>query len=100
MSGVPTASGGDWLRLIADPVRLEIVHALAETDEATASELVGRGVSSGQTLRRHLDALVSLGLVSRRATESDGITPGRPASRFSLPDDVRSSVRLTLGIQG
>jgi DNA-binding transcriptional ArsR family regulator len=88
-----------WLRQIADPVRLEIIQALAKRGEATAAELAGVGVSSKPTLRRHLDALVSVGLVRRHSSESDGTTPGRPPVRFSLSSDVRESVCAVLEIR-
>lgn len=87
-----------WLKLIADPVRLEIIHALAQTDEATAAQLATTGASSKPTLRRHLNALVSLGLVHCHRCESDGLTTGRPPIRFSLSTDIRASVLTVLDI--
>lgn len=87
-----------WLQLIADPVRLEIVRALASISEATAADLADSSASSKPTLRRHLDALVSVGLVQRHCSESDGQTPGRPPVRFSLPAEVRTSIRTILAI--
>lgn len=85
--------------MIADPVRLEIVKALARTPEATASELARSGLSSGPTLRRHLDALVTLGLVQSHHSESDGQTRGRPPVRFSLSPDTRASVCKVFGFE-
>lgn len=82
-----------WLDLVANPVRLEILRVLSMSGDATMAELAMYGTTSEPTLRRHLDALVSVGLVDRRCVESDGQTPGRPASRFSLPSQVRDSVR-------
>jgi predicted ArsR family transcriptional regulator len=82
-----------WLDMVADPVRLHIVHALSEIEEATAADLVGSVQASGQTLRRHLESLVAVGMIEERPGESDGETPGRPAARFSLRDEVRESVR-------
>jgi predicted ArsR family transcriptional regulator len=82
-----------WLDVVADPVRIHILRALSEVAEATASDLAVNGMSSNQTLRRHLDAMVTLGVIEERPGQSDGETPGRPAARFSLPNEVRESVR-------
>ncbi|HVQ59614.1 MAG TPA: helix-turn-helix domain-containing protein [Solirubrobacterales bacterium] len=80
---------------IADPVRLGLVRCLAEGREATAAELSGRCQASGSTIRRHLEALVSSGIVAEVAGASDGVTPGRPAAPFSLRPEARESlVRL------
>ena len=81
-----------WLDVIADPVRLQIFRALSEVGEATASELALRSPASYQTLRRHLDALETFGVIQARPGVSDGETGGRPAARFSLTPDVRESV--------
>lgn len=91
-------SGSIWLAGIADPVRLYILCALSEMGEATAADLAAEGQASPQTLRRHLEALVALGVIRERPGESDGETPGRPPARFSLPADVRQGVRAALGI--
>jgi DNA-binding transcriptional ArsR family regulator len=82
--------------MIADPVRLSIVRSLSQVEEATAADLAIWGQASSQTLRRHLDALVSLGVIREHAARSDGETPGRPAAHFSLPAEMRESVRSTL----
>jgi len=82
-----------WLEVIADPVRLGILRSLSQVSEATASDLASWGQASSQTLRRHLEALVSLGVIREHPARSDGETPGRPAARFSLSGEVRESVR-------
>jgi DNA-binding transcriptional ArsR family regulator len=82
--------------VIADPVRLGILRSLSQTEEATAAELAEWGQASSQTLRRHLDALVALGVLREHAARSDGETPGRPAAHFSLPAEMRESVRSVL----
>jgi predicted ArsR family transcriptional regulator len=78
--------------VVADPVRLHILRALSDVSEATVTELIALGSTSGQTLRRHLDDLVAVGVIQERPGQSDGETPGRPAARFSLHPDVRESV--------
>jgi DNA-binding transcriptional ArsR family regulator len=85
-----------WLEVIADPVRLGILRSLSQVEEATAADLATQGQASSQTLRRHLDALVSLGVIREHPAQSDGETPGRPAARFSLPAEMRESVRWAL----
>jgi predicted ArsR family transcriptional regulator len=77
---------------IAEPVRLGLVRCLAETGEATAAELSERCQASGTTIRRHLEALVSSGIVTEAPGASDGATPGRPAARFSLRPEARESL--------
>jgi predicted ArsR family transcriptional regulator len=85
------------LDVIADPVRLGLVRCLAEGREATAAELSGRCQASGQTIRRHLEALVSSGIVVETVGMTDGATPGRPAARFSLHPEARESLARVFG---
>ena len=85
-----------WLEVVADPTRLGILRSLSRVDEATTSDLASQGPASSQTLRRHLDALVCLGVIEEHAAESDGETPGRPATRYSLRPELRESVRAVL----
>jgi len=85
-----------WLEVIADPIRLTILRSLSQVEEATASDLATWSQASSQTLRRHLEALVSLGVIREHPARSDGETPGRPPARFSLPAEMRESVRAVL----
>ena len=84
-----------WLDMVAEPTRLHIIRTLSQSADATALELAEGGCSY-HTLRRHLDALVSAGVVAERLGESDGQTPGRPPSRFSLSPEIRKSVAAAL----
>jgi predicted ArsR family transcriptional regulator len=86
-----------WLNVIADPVRLQILCSLSQVPEATASELAIGNQASYRTLRRHLEALEVFGVIQARPGQSDGETSGRPATRFSLPPDIRESVRSVFG---
>jgi predicted ArsR family transcriptional regulator len=95
----PSALLAGLLDSIADPIRLGLVRCLAEAGEATAAELSGGCQASGQTIRRHLEALVSSGIVTATAGASDGATPGRPAARFSLCPEMRESM-ASLGAIG
>jgi DNA-binding transcriptional ArsR family regulator len=87
------ATAARWLEVIADPIRLGILRSLSQVGEATISDLADWGQASSQTLRRHLEALVNLGVIDEHPARSDGETPGRPAARFSLPYEVGRSVR-------
>lgn len=94
--GTDLRQAARWLEVIADPVRLGILRSLSQVSEATTSDLAAWGQASSQTLRRHLEALVSLGVIREHPARSDGETPGRPAVHFSLPSEVRESVRSVL----
>ncbi len=83
---------------MVDPVKLHIVSVLNEFGEATTADLTASGRASDQTLRRHLDALVALGVIDEIPGQSDGETPGRPAARFVLSPRVRSSVQSVLSV--
>jgi predicted ArsR family transcriptional regulator len=85
--------GFRWLEVVADPIRLSILRSLSETDAATATDLAARGQASIHTIRRHLDALLALGVVHEDPGESDGQSPGRPAARFRLEAEIRESLR-------
>lgn len=81
-----------WLIAIADPVRLQIVRCLSQTGDATVTDLAVRSRASCQTVRRHLAALETIGVIESQPGRGDGETPGRPAARFSLPPEIRKSV--------
>lgn len=81
-----------WAAILADPARLEVLRALCELGTATTAELRERCHCSDPTVRRHLDALESLGLVREQAGERDGLTPGRPARRYTLGAETAARV--------
>jgi predicted ArsR family transcriptional regulator len=83
--------------VVADPVRLQILRVLSQVSDATVTELATHSSASYQTLRRHLDALETCGVIREQPGVSDGETSGRPAARFSLSPDVRESVRSATG---
>jgi len=83
---------GGWLYGVADPVRLGVLRGLTAVERATAAELAARCQASMPTLRRHLEALVAVGLIEQQVGESDGETQGRPAARFRLNPQLRPSV--------
>jgi len=69
---------------------------LSEAEHASTAELARECQASVATLRRHLEALVTIGLLEQVAAESDGMTTGRPAIRYSLSPSIRASVREVL----
>lgn len=97
LEGTATPRATGWLEVIADPIRLGIMRSLSDVADATTSDLAAWGPASSQTLRRHLEVLVSLGVIQEHPACSDGETPGRPAVRFSLAAEVRESVRAVFG---
>lgn len=96
--GVSQSSRFDWLEGIADPVKLGVVRALALTRPATVSQIAKRCQASVPTVRRHLSALVAMGIVIEEDGESNGSTVGRPAIRYTLPGSVLRSVQEFLAL--
>lgn len=92
-----TARRSNWLDVIADPVRLQILRGLSQVPDASASELADRSPANYRTLRRHLEALEALRVIQSRPGVSDGETSGRPAARFSLTPEVRESICSVFG---
>lgn len=88
---------GDWLGAVADPIRVHILRSLSQVGIATAADLAATSAASHQTLRRHLEALVTTGVLDEHPGESDGETPGRPASRFSLSPRSRATIKRFFG---
>jgi DNA-binding transcriptional ArsR family regulator len=87
-----------WLDVLLDPLRLEILYLLSNLAEATAAELTSQTHASGPTLRKHLEVLVAGNLVRERRGESDGLTPGRPPTRFSVDPNVRESAEALFSV--
>jgi predicted ArsR family transcriptional regulator len=75
---------------IADPVRLEVIQFLTRMKRATAAQLGENCAASTPTLRRHLGALVAIGVIIEEAVTGDGVTPGRPATSFSLTPEMHA----------
>lgn len=66
---------------------------LLEAELASATELAELlPAVSPRSLRRQLETLVTLGLVHAETGESDGMTNGRPATRFFLDADVDEAI--------
>jgi len=70
--------------VIADPVRLRVLRHLAESGRATARELADAAEVHVNTVRPHLQALESAGVIRTDRAASEG--PGRPAVDYLLSD--------------
>jgi len=75
--------------VLGDPIRLRLLEGLVSLGEASAAELGEQAKASEPALRRHLETMVTLGLAVERRGASDGLTPGRPAARYTLVPEVR-----------
>jgi predicted ArsR family transcriptional regulator len=78
-----------WLEVLADPIRLNVLLVLSTTGSGTAADIAGFCHASQRTVKRHLHALVALGLAREVGPESDGERRGRPPTRFILDNAVR-----------
>jgi predicted ArsR family transcriptional regulator len=81
-----------WASVLADPIRLTVLRLLHRLGTADVRELAARAHTSNRTLRRHLEALVALGLVHQVDPERDSLKPGRPATQFLLDPQAREDL--------
>jgi predicted ArsR family transcriptional regulator len=82
-----------WLAAIADPTKLALLRALARSGmPTTVSQLADDCEASAATIRRHLEALVALNVVTQEDVGSVGRHGGRPATRYGLPSSTQTSV--------
>lgn len=75
--------------MLTDPVRFPLLAALSEGAALTAADMARRCHISDRAVRRQLGGLIAVGLVQEHPGEPDGLTPGRPPSRFALDPAVR-----------
>lgn len=86
-----------WLAGIGSPIRLHILCFLAEAPEASVAELLAGGVpGSPSAVRRHLRALVSMGLVREIPSLWAEGRAGRPAARFTVEAALTERVRALI----
>jgi len=95
---VEKISLSSWLTVLVDPVRLSILRSLCELQTATMADLRQRCHTSDSTIRRHLDSLESLELVREYRGKRDGLTPGRPARRYTLDNGTATRISELLEI--
>ena len=82
-----------WAAVLTDPIRLSVLRALCELGPATIIELCRHCHGSDPTVRRHLEALEAIGLVREQPGERDGMTPGRPARRYTIDTEAAGKMK-------
>lgn len=99
MAEVPdTTLHWSWAAILTDPVRMAVLRGLCDLRTATIAELRDRCHTSDPTVRRHLDSLEVLGLVREQPGERDGLTPGRPARRFTIDGTAATRLRALFDV--
>jgi predicted ArsR family transcriptional regulator len=86
------------MAVFADPIRLTILQLLHRRDTASVRELAAAAHSSDRTLRRHLDALIAMGIAHEVEGERESIRPGRPPNVFLLDPAVREDLGALFAI--
>jgi DNA-binding transcriptional ArsR family regulator len=85
------------LEAVANPIRLRIVRHLSEHESASLDELSAAVNAQRNTVRSHLRALMSAGVVARMPGEPEGRL-GRPPARYCLERrEVRRGAAATPG---
>jgi hypothetical protein len=85
-----------WVPLLTDPVRFTVLQVLCKGTALTAAELSRSSHISERAVRRQLEGLVAMGLVQEHQGERDGLTPGRPPSRFALHPGARRKLEALI----
>jgi len=87
-----------WLGILGDPIRVRLLEQLGDGEEASTAELSESVKVSGAALRRHLEAMVLLGIAVERRGIRNGLSPGRPSVRYRLAPDVRERAARLLAL--
>lgn len=80
-----------WFAVLTNPGRLRILQSLTIRNDVSVADLLAHSHMSDHALRRHLAAMVELGIVRVHRENRDGLTRGRPAARFILDATVREN---------
>jgi DNA-binding transcriptional ArsR family regulator len=83
MVGLVVSQAG-WLDAVANPIRLRIVRFLNRRESASLHELAEAVDAQRNTVRVHLRALMSAGVVVRLPGRPEGGRLGRPPARYRL----------------
>lgn len=78
-----------WHEVMTDAVRLDVLFALTSVGSGSAGEIAQCCHASERTVKRHLQALVALGVARVGASGRDGERPGRPPTRYVIDGAVR-----------
>lgn len=73
-----------WVPILTNQVCLTVLGGLCRAPLLTAGELSDRTHFSDRPVRRHMELLIQAGVVHECPGERDGLTPGRPASRYAV----------------
>jgi predicted ArsR family transcriptional regulator len=84
------------LEAVADPLRLRVLHHLAEVPGATLPELAAAAGVHLNTIRPHVVALDAAGVLTRERRPHEG--RGRPAVVYRLADDWTAPTTDFLGL--
>jgi ArsR family transcriptional regulator len=85
-------------RVLADPMRLEILHQIGD-DERTVTEIVERTGGSQSNVSKHLATLLAHGLVRRRREGTSAYYSITEQSIFQLCDHVCGGIERSLAGQ-
>lgn len=77
-----------WLPIFADPARLTTLALLHRCGIASVRDLATHAHTSTRTLRRHLDALVAVGVARAIQDENGQIRSGRPPTCYLVDPEV------------
>ena len=83
-------------RLLADPMRLRILHTLG-TSEMNVGEVVAATNAGQANVSKHLSAMLEAGIVSRRKEGLNAIYRVSDETIFELCDVVCSRLKAQLG---
>lgn len=75
-------------------MRLNLLCCLDGLEAVSAAQLAPKAHTSVRTVRRHLEALVELGLADEKRGKSDGETTGRPAASYMLSVSAREQTAV------
>lgn len=87
-----------WLEVLTDPVRLDVLFALSSHGSGSAAEIAACCHAGERTVKRHLHALVALGLAREARVGSGSERPGRPPTRFILDGVVRERAKALFAL--
>jgi ArsR family transcriptional regulator len=86
-------------RMLSEPMRLKILHALEEGGELSVSELVEATQSGQANVSKHLGLLLDTGIVSRRKEGLNSFYRIADQSIFDLCQVVCSGIEKRLSVQ-
>jgi len=86
-------------RMLSEPMRLKILHALEEQEEMSVSELVEATQGGQANVSKHLGLLLDAGIVTRRKEGLNSLYRIADQSIFDLCRVVCSGIERRLSVQ-